>query len=276
MKFIIASKSKLIAVECSSREKRLRRLKTTLTTPRYIHKTNMHKLTDNSPINNTPRNTANKPRPALNTQEDLLTPATGPLDQVKTHKMEYNMFNADRTLATEYEEYVEYGEYEEFDTKEYITTIGEIFVPRLWTHGGCNQEEFQAFTHQWSLYRGCHSGMDDRELRYQLLDSINGPLEDAMYEIFGSKIYTIPDTILLEELEEVAVKCFIRMFQDHPDLIQLFPFSNDCKTIFFFGAASRAVSQTVRTFSQCSCRSAVCFTPTGNHEPTTLRKQWRP
>ena len=27
-----------------------------------------------------------------------------------------------------------------------------------------------------------------------------------MYEIFGSKIYTIPDTILLEELEEVAVK----------------------------------------------------------------------
>ena len=48
--------------------------------------------------------------------------------------------------------------------------------------------------------------MDDRELRYQLLDSINGPLEDAMYETFGSKIYTIPDTILLEDLEEVAVK----------------------------------------------------------------------
>ena len=48
--------------------------------------------------------------------------------------------------------------------------------------------------------------MDERELRYQLLDSINGPLEDAMNEIFGSNFYTIPDIILLEELEEVAVK----------------------------------------------------------------------
>ena len=48
--------------------------------------------------------------------------------------------------------------------------------------------------------------MDNGELRYQLLDSINGPLEDAMYDIFGSKLYTIPDTVLLEELEKVAVK----------------------------------------------------------------------
>jgi hypothetical protein len=48
--------------------------------------------------------------------------------------------------------------------------------------------------------------MDDRELRYQLLDNINGPLEDAMYDVFGSKIYTISDTVMLEELEKVAVK----------------------------------------------------------------------
>ena len=48
--------------------------------------------------------------------------------------------------------------------------------------------------------------MDDRELRYQLLDSINGPLEYAMYDVFGSNIYTISDTIMLEELEKVAVK----------------------------------------------------------------------
>ena len=27
-----------------------------------------------------------------------------------------------------------------------------------------------------------------------------------MYDIFGSKIYTIPDTLLLEELEKVAMK----------------------------------------------------------------------
>ena len=51
--------------------------------------------------------------------------------------------------------------------------------------------------------------MDDRELRYHLLDSINGPLEDAMYNIFSSNIYTIPDTLLLEELEKVAVKKII-------------------------------------------------------------------
>jgi hypothetical protein len=48
--------------------------------------------------------------------------------------------------------------------------------------------------------------MNDMELRYQLLDSINGPLEDAMYDIFGGKIYTISDTLMLEELEKVAVK----------------------------------------------------------------------
>ena len=125
---------------------------------------------------------------------------------MKTHKMEYDMVNADWTMTKEYEEYVEYEEYEEFDTKGYITSIGEVFVPGLWTRGGCNQNEFQAFKHQWSMYRGCHSGMDERELRYQLLDSINGPLEDAMNEIFGSNFYTIPDIILLEELEEVAVK----------------------------------------------------------------------
>jgi hypothetical protein len=52
--------------------------------------------------------------------------------------------------------------------------------------------------------------MDDKELRYQLLDSINGPLEDAMYDAFGSKIYTIPDNIMLEELEKFAVKEIIK------------------------------------------------------------------
>ena len=41
------SKSKKIAVECLSRELRLRRLMTTLTTPLNIHKTNLHQLTGN-------------------------------------------------------------------------------------------------------------------------------------------------------------------------------------------------------------------------------------
>ena len=120
------------------RELRLRRLTTTLTTPLYIHKTNVHHLTANSPIINTPRNTIKKPRPALNAHEDLLTLATGPLDQVETHKMVCDMFNADRTMAKEYEKYVEYEEYGEFDTKGYITYLGEVFVPRLLTHGECN------------------------------------------------------------------------------------------------------------------------------------------
>jgi hypothetical protein len=133
VKFIIARKSKKIAVECSSREPRLRRLTTTLTTPLNIHKTNVHQLTANSPIINTPRNTVKKPRPALNAHEDLLTRATGPLDQVKTDKMVYNMFNADRTMAKEYEEYVVYVEYEKygvFDSKGHITSHEEVLAPR--------------------------------------------------------------------------------------------------------------------------------------------------
>ena len=110
------------------------------------------------------------------------------------------MFNADRIMAKEYEEYGE------VDTKGHTNPHEEVLAPRLWIRGGYNQDEFQAFTHQWSRYRGCYSWMDGRELYYQLLDSINGPLEDAMYDIFGSEIYTIPDTVLLEELEKVAVK----------------------------------------------------------------------
>jgi hypothetical protein len=168
--------------------------------------TNVHQLTANSPIIHTPRNTVKKPQPALNAHEDLPTLTTGPLDQVKTHKMEYDMFNADRTMAKEYEKYVVYKEYGEFGAKGHITSHEEVLAPRLWIHGGYNQDEYQAFTHQWSRYRGYYSKMDDRELRYQLLDSINGPLEDAMYDVFGSKIYTISDTVMLEELEKVAVK----------------------------------------------------------------------
>jgi hypothetical protein len=91
-------------------------------------------------------------------------------------------------------------------TKGHIASHGIVRAPRLWICGGYNQDEFKAFIHQWSLYRECYSRMDDRELRYQLLDSINGPLEDAMYDAFGGKIYTISDATMLEELEKFAVK----------------------------------------------------------------------
>ena len=74
VEFIIASNSKKIAVECSSREPRLRRLNTTLTTPLDIHKTNVHKLTDNKPIIIAFRNTVKTPYHALNTHDNLPTP----------------------------------------------------------------------------------------------------------------------------------------------------------------------------------------------------------
>jgi hypothetical protein len=108
--------------------------------------------------------------------------------------------------------YVEYEELnEEFNTdrsiaKGHINSHEELRAPRLWICGGYSHDEFQAFKHQWSLFIGYHRGMDDKEFRYQLLDSINGPLEDTMYDAFGRKIYTIPDTTMLEELEKFAVK----------------------------------------------------------------------
>jgi hypothetical protein len=89
---------------------------------------------------------------------------------VKTYKMEFDMFNTNRNMAKEYVDYEEYEEFdEEFNTdrsiaKGHITSHEEVHAPRLWIRGGYNQDEFQAFKHQWSLLRGCHSGMDDREL----------------------------------------------------------------------------------------------------------------
>ena len=72
------SKSKKIAVECLSREPRLRRLMTTLTTPLNIHKTNVHQLTDNCNIITTSRNNVKKPQPALNAHEELTSPCHKP------------------------------------------------------------------------------------------------------------------------------------------------------------------------------------------------------
>ena len=146
----------------------------------------------------------------------LPTFATAPLDQVETHKMEFAMFNTEGDIAKEYVEYEEHKEYnEEFNTdrsivKGHINSHEEVRAPRLWICGGYSQDEFRAFKHQWSLFRGYHSGMDEVELRYQLLDSITGPLEEAMYDAFGDETYTIPDNRMLEELEKFAVKEIIK------------------------------------------------------------------
>jgi hypothetical protein len=86
------------------------------------------------------------------------------------------MFNTEGDIA---KAYVEYEDYEEYD-EEFNTDMG--------------------------LFRGYHSRMDDEEQRYQLLDSINRSKEDAMYDDFGNKIYTISNTKMLKELGKFAVK----------------------------------------------------------------------
>ena len=102
MEFTTAGKSEKIAVECSSREPRLRRLTTTLTTPMNIHKTNVHQLTANSPITNTLRDTVKKPYPCLPTIAYLPNLATNPPDHMQTHKMGLDMAMVERMRYEEY------------------------------------------------------------------------------------------------------------------------------------------------------------------------------
>jgi hypothetical protein len=129
---------------------------------------------------NAPRNTVKKPQPALNAHEDLPTIATAPLDQVETLEMEFAMFNTQGDIAKVYVEYEEHEVYNE-----------ELNTDR-------------------SLLRGYYNRMDEEELRYQLLNSINEPREDAMYEPLGSKIYTTHETFMVKELEKSAVKKTIK------------------------------------------------------------------
>ena len=79
-------------------------------------------------------------------------------------------------------------------------------IPHPVLRGGCSQEEFQAFTLQWNLYAKYHNGMDVRELRQQLLNCVDGHLEATMYDTLGSKVDTLSETDLLEELEKLAVE----------------------------------------------------------------------
>jgi hypothetical protein len=48
--------------------------------------------------------------------------------------------------------------------------------------------------------------MDVKELRQQLLNCTDGPLEAAMYDALGSKINTISETDMMEELGKLAVE----------------------------------------------------------------------
>ena len=62
----------------------------------------------------------------------------------------------------------------------------EVLCPLL--RRGCTQVGFKAFVQQWRLYAGCHGGMDERELRQQLLNCAVGPLEAVMYDTLGSQV----------------------------------------------------------------------------------------
>ena len=87
-------------------------------------------------------------------------------------------------------------------------------MPRPMLRGECNQKEFQSFKQQWNLYARYHSGMDVGELRQQLLNCADGPLEAAMYDALGSKVDTLSETDLLEELEKLAVEEVVAVLKD--------------------------------------------------------------
>jgi hypothetical protein len=74
--------------------------------------------------------------------------------------------------------------------------------------GRCKQEEFDEFAQSWSQYAECQWEMDDRELRQKLMNCVVGPLELFMYNSLGSKLDTLSEPDLMEELEKLAVvKC---------------------------------------------------------------------
>jgi hypothetical protein len=80
--------------------------------------------------------------------------------------------------------------------------------------GGCKQEEFDEFAQSWSRYAECQWEMDNRELRQQLMNCVVGPLELIMYNSLGSKLDTLSEPDLLEELKKLAVVKHIAEQQD--------------------------------------------------------------
>jgi hypothetical protein len=129
------------------------------------------------------------------------------------------VFNMDRDIAKGRFTYEEH-EYE-FHTDKFEQDSDNQEVPCPLLRGGCNQGEFKAFAQQWSLYAGCQGGMDERELRQQLLNCAVGPLEDVMYDALGSKLDTLSESDLMEELEKLAVVKIVAVVQavNYPAMI---------------------------------------------------------
>jgi hypothetical protein len=116
----------------------------------------------------------------------------------------------------------EFGEHEHkfhTDKFEQDSDHQEVLCPLL--RGDCNQGEFMAFAQQWSLYAGCHGGMDERELQQQLLNCAVGPLKAVMYDALGSKVDTLSETELMEESEKLAVVKTVAVVQavNYPAMI---------------------------------------------------------
>ena len=123
------------------------------------------------------------------------------------------VFNMDRDIAKGRCTY-EFKEYEyEFNTDKFEQHSDHQEVPCPLLRGGCNQGEFKAFAQQWGLYAGCQGGMDERELRQQLLNCAVGPLENIMYNALGSKLDTLSESDLMEELAKLAVVKSIAVVQ---------------------------------------------------------------
>jgi hypothetical protein len=98
------------------------------------------------------------------------------------------------------------------DKFEQNLDFNEVKCPVL--RRGCKQEEFEVFAKTWRRYAGCQWEMDDRELRQQLLNCAVGPLELIMYNNLGSKLDTLSETDLMQELEKLAVVKSIAEQQD--------------------------------------------------------------
>ena len=98
------------------------------------------------------------------------------------------------------------------DKFEQNLDIKEVKCPVL--RGGCKQEEFDEFAQSWGRYAECQWEMDDRELKQQMLNCAVGPLENIMYNSLGSKLDTLSETDLMEELEKLAVMKSIAEQQD--------------------------------------------------------------
>jgi hypothetical protein len=107
------------------------------------------------------------------------------------------------------------------DMVEQDSGYQEVLRPLL--RGGCSQEDFKTFTQQWSLYAGCRDGIDERELRQDLLNCAVGHLEDVMYDALGGKVDSLSETDLLGKLKKLAtVKTGTEVQAvDYPDMITM-------------------------------------------------------